>query len=330
MEGQEIGDSEPDAQGKDPGDKGVFEGVEEDPVGHVRAKEEFVILKVKGGDDRKFSGLPKADHNDHRDWQHEEKHQHRHDRQGHQPPNECVVPEHVNAFWREGGWAHRHPSRGSSGRDELVPFADHVLVFVHDRVPTGHSAHAILKRPAIAQFARQGQRVAGGGGDGVGRGFALEPIAPFVFGHVVLGGFWYGRVIALAHQVSANPTVEIPVDVLIGRVAFQARQCRRQTDPTTPRPVTFFEGLVDAGHALRLHCRDGRRPHGLDHNLARGHQVHALVERFPKGAELTVFLGLGKDRHGQVDLFAGHVALVGIGVFAHRLDDHRHVHNPDA
>src|SRR6201996_1866023 len=43
-----------------------------------------------------------------------------------------------------------HRQQIASGRDELVPFADHVVVFVHDRVPAGHRAHAFLVGAAIA------------------------------------------------------------------------------------------------------------------------------------------------------------------------------------
>ena len=46
--------------------------------------------------------------------------------------------------------------------DELVPFADHILVFIHNGVPAGHFAHPVIKRPAIAQIASPCQLLPGG------------------------------------------------------------------------------------------------------------------------------------------------------------------------
>src|SRR5690349_16737082 len=49
-------------------------------------------------------------------------------------------------------------SEGSSG-DELVPLADHVLVFVHDRVPASDAAHALLVAATVAHGTGLGNHV---------------------------------------------------------------------------------------------------------------------------------------------------------------------------
>ena len=72
-------------------------------------------------------------------------------------------------------------------------------------------AHAVVERPAVAAFASLCQHVAGRRGDDVGGRFAFEPVAPFVFRHELLGGFRNSRIVALAHQVPADPAGEIPV-----------------------------------------------------------------------------------------------------------------------
>ena len=56
--------------------------------------------------------------------------------------------------------------------------------------------------------------------------------------------------------------------------------------------------------------RHGRRPHRLDHDLLRGHQVDRLVEVRPVGAELTGLLVGGGDLDDLVDLGRRHVAHV--------------------
>src|SRR5579859_1443080 len=51
---------------------------------------------------------------------------------------------------RGEGWGEGPPaSRG----DELVPFADHVAVFVHHRVPHADMAHPLVERAAVAHRA---------------------------------------------------------------------------------------------------------------------------------------------------------------------------------
>src|SRR5229473_2461497 len=101
----------------------------------------------------------------------------------------------------------------SSG-DELVPFLDHVLVLVHDRVPAGDAAHALGEGAAVALGAGLLHDLAERVLDvALGR-LALEPVAPFIGAHEVLRGLRHGAVIALPHEEAADPAREIPVDVL--------------------------------------------------------------------------------------------------------------------
>jgi hypothetical protein len=70
-----------------------------------------------------------------------------------------------------------------SGGDELVPLADHVLVFVHHRVPAGDGAHAVVERAAVAHFAGLASLSPVGLVMSPVAFLALEPVAPFVLGH---------------------------------------------------------------------------------------------------------------------------------------------------
>src|SRR5690606_16794174 len=85
-----------------------------------------------------------------------------------------------------------------SGRDELVPAADHVAVLVHDRVPACDIAHAVPEGAAVAHRARLLHDLALGAQDVALGGLAFNPEAPFVLGHVLLGGLHAGGIVALA------------------------------------------------------------------------------------------------------------------------------------
>src|SRR5450631_3626367 len=106
----------------------------------------------------------------------------------------------------------------ASGGDELVPLADHVVVLVHDRVPAGNGAHAIVVGAAVAD----------GSGlleDGTVRRLdvthgwlAFHPVSPFVGRHVGPGGGEDRGIITLAVEIGAGPAREIPVHEFIGPV----------------------------------------------------------------------------------------------------------------
>jgi hypothetical protein len=129
--------------------------------------------------------------------------------------------------------------------------------------------------------------------------------------------------------VRAGPAIEEPVDELVGRVELLAFQRLRQAEARGPGAIAFLERLEGAGDALEADGGDGRRPHRLHDGLARGHQVDALVEVRPEGAELAGLLGLDQGGDRLVDLLLGHVALVAILQDAHRLVDHGGVHDAD-
>src|SRR5689334_21981674 len=61
----------------------------------------------------------------------------------------------------------------ASGRDELVPLADHVVVLVHHRVPAGDAAHAVVVGAAVTDRAGLLQERAVGRLDVVLGGLAL-------------------------------------------------------------------------------------------------------------------------------------------------------------
>ena len=144
-----------------------------------------------------------------------------------------------------------------------------------------------------------------------------------------LGRFHGGGIITLTVEVSADPAGSVPVDIFIGRIEFRAREVLRKPETAAPGAIAFLQRLVFAGDALGTNRSDGRRPHGLDDDFARGHEVDAFVEALPEGAELAVLLGLDEEVDGLVDLLLGHVALVGIFDVAHGFHDHRRIHDAD-
>src|SRR5471030_709425 len=213
--------------------------------------------------------------------------------------------------------------------DERVPFLDHVAVLIHHGVPAGHGTHALVERAAVTNRtgllhhgALRALDVA------LGR-LAFHPEAPLVLRHIGLGRLEHRRVVALTVQEAADPTGQVPVDVVVGRRELRARQVLGDGETVAPRAVAFLERLVLASHALRADRGNRRRPHRLDHDLARGHQVDRLVEGLPEGAELTVLLGLDQEVDRLVDLRLGHVALVAVFDDAGRLADHRGIHDAD-
>src|SRR5918994_2831218 len=217
----------------------------------------------------------------------------------------------------------------TSRRDELVPLLNHVAVLIHHRVPAGDGAHAVVERAAVAHGAGLLDHLALRVLDVALGGLAFHPEAPLVLGHVGLGRVEHRRVVALAVEERADPARHVPVDVVVGRVELRALQVLGERQAAAPGAIAFLQGLIDTGHALAAHRRDRRRPHRLDHDLARGHQVHRFVEGLPEGAELAVLLGLDQEIDGLVDLRLGHVALVAVFHDAGRFADHRGIHDAD-
>src|SRR4051812_20476600 len=79
----------------------------------------------------------------------------------------------------------RIPGSGpDSGCDELVPLLHHVDVLVHDGVPAGDAAHALLVAAAVAHRAGLGQQVAVGALDVLRGGLAFHPVGPLVRVHL--------------------------------------------------------------------------------------------------------------------------------------------------
>src|SRR5258708_38154343 len=91
--------------------------------------------------------------------------------------------------------AERDRRRGSRG-DELVPFADHVAVLVHDRVPHAYPAHAFPERAAVAHRAGAFDLLAGRTEDIASGRLALHPEIPLIRAHLLFRSVEHGRVVA--------------------------------------------------------------------------------------------------------------------------------------
>src|SRR6202044_1549024 len=98
------------------------------------------------------------------------------------------------------------------GRDELIPFADHVVVLVHHGVPAGDVAHAVVIRAAVACRAGFLEKRAVWPFYVLRRRLAFHPIGPLVGLHIGLGRREDRRIIALAVEVCARPAGQVPVD----------------------------------------------------------------------------------------------------------------------
>src|SRR3982074_2057097 len=141
--------------------------------------------------------------------------------------------------------AERDRRRGSRG-DELVPFADHVSVLVHDRVPHADMAHALGERAAVSHRTGAFDLLAGRADD-VARGrLAFHPVIPLVRAHEFLRGIEHGGVVALSVEKGADPAGQIPVDELVAGVEHLALDMSWQPKPRRPGAITLLERLVGA------------------------------------------------------------------------------------
>src|SRR4030095_10982779 len=94
-------------------------------------------------------------------------------------------------------------SRHASSGDEFVPLAHHVIVLVHDGVPAGDAAHAVVVGASVTFGTGFLQDGAVGRLDIADSCLALHPVAPFVGSHVGLGGREHGGIITLAIEIGA-------------------------------------------------------------------------------------------------------------------------------
>src|SRR6202035_5460782 len=88
----------------------------------------------------------------------------------------------------------------------------------------------------------------------------------------------------------ALKTRGVPVHVFVEAVELEPAQMLHRRQCVAPAAISLLERLEDARDAAGAHSGDRRRPHRLDHHLARGHQVHRLVERCPERANCPDFL----------------------------------------
>src|SRR5471032_2513166 len=142
--------------------------------------------------------------------------------------------------------------------DERVPFLDHVAVLIHHGVPAGHGAHALVERAAVADRAGLLHHGTLRALDVALGGLAFHPEAPLVLRHIGLGRLEHRGVVTLAVEEAADPTGQVPVDVVVGRRELRARQVLGDGQTVAPRAIAFLEWLVLAGDALRADRGHGR------------------------------------------------------------------------
>src|SRR5207245_2375576 len=123
----------------------------------------------------------------------------------------------------------------------------------HDRVPAGDPAETGLVGAAVAHGSGLLHRLAKGVEDDALGGLALVPVAPFVLGQELLGGFRDADIVALLGYETAHPAGLVPVDVLIGGVELDAAQMPHQAEPVAPAAIALLERRVIAGDAARTH-----------------------------------------------------------------------------
>src|SRR5271170_7823680 len=133
----------------------------------------------------------------------------------------------------------------SLGGDELIPFADHVVILVHDRVPAGDVAHAIVVGAAVARCPGLFEQRTVGSFDVLFGGLALHPIGPFIGLHIGLGGGQHSRIIALAVEIGARPPRQVPVDELVDHVGLLRRHALGHAESRRPGAIAIFQPLKE-------------------------------------------------------------------------------------
>src|SRR5262249_61194189 len=221
----------------------------------------------------------------------------------------CVSTHEHPRHTGGGNCGTQYPCGALSGH-ELVPLADHVAVFIHDRIPAGHLAHAFPEGATVTHMAGVLHMIAIGVLDLALSGFALVPVGPLRWRQELLNSFGHRAVVALLGNEPALPAGLIPVEIFIRRVELQAAQVRHQAQAYGPGAVAFLEWRVVTRNPPRPYRRHRRGPHGPDHPPPRGPEIHRLGKRRPAGPEGASFLQIDEDLDGLVNLFLGHIALV--------------------
>ncbi len=107
-----------------------------------------------------------------------------------------------------------------------------------------------------------------------------------------------------------------------------------QAEAVAPAPIAFLvallvDGRIDARDLLDADGGDGRRPHRLDHDFARRHQLHRLVEGGPSSTEVARLLQLDQLFDREVYLLLGHVAFIAVLDQVSALETECGVHDAD-
>ena len=143
VEGQEIGDREAQGQRDHPDDQAELERAEIGVPGDLLGEHVDIVLEAEGRDQHVVGFVVEEAHDHDQDHRHDEEQQEyqrqrRHQEIGREARAAAGAPgaQPPAADARRRAGRRRGPRASvSSGRDELVPLADHVLVLVHDRVP---------------------------------------------------------------------------------------------------------------------------------------------------------------------------------------------------
>ena len=118
-------------------------------------------------------------------------------------------------------------------------------------------------------------------------------------------------VVALAHDHRAEIPVVVPVDVVVAGLQLRrVGDLRGDALRAAPAAEALLGCRVEDVDPRRLDERHGGRPHRLEHDLLRDHEVDRVGERRPERTELALLLVLGHDLVEPVDLRPGRVAEV--------------------
>src|SRR5438552_968384 len=215
------------------------------------------------------------------------------------------------------------PMPFASGAEEVVEPLDLVDVLLEERVPRRVVVRALEERAAVARRTLLDVAdVAGDPGEILGSRLAVVPEVELVGRERRLAFARLGRtdpgeelgavrdVVALAHDQGAEEAVVHPVQVVVRGVQLVPGHVLRDRLAAAPAAHALRRERVAHRNALRGQARDRRRPHRLDHDLLRGHQVDRLVEGRPEGAELLLLLVADQQLDQAVDLRLRHVAEV--------------------
>src|SRR3981081_4322431 len=106
------------------------------------------------------------------------------------------------------------------------------------------------------------------------------------------------HVIALTGHHGAGPTLQPPVQIIVGYVLQPTGQLSRQAQSAVPRTVSFRRDRFGDSYTPASQGAETRRPHALNHGFARPHQVGRVACRLPETGKMPgPFLSEGKVQY---------------------------------